>query len=103
MVRLSVKSDLTPSSTTIETGIDESLVTGFNFIQNMDVITISNEDGFQGNVQLIDVTGKTVWSTNQSSSTTSLNIDISHLQTGIFILRITNENQNIYHHKTLKI
>ena len=98
-----IKSDLTSGSTTIETGIDENLNASFNLIQNKDVITISNEVGFQGYIQLIDITGKTVWSINQSSSVTSLNIDISHLQTGIFILRITNDTHNIYHHKILKL
>ena len=98
-----IKSDLTSGSTTIETGIDESLNPGFILIQNKDVITISNDEGFEGNVQLIDITGKTVWSKNQSSSTLSLSIDINHLQTGIFILRITNDTHNIYHHKILKL
>jgi hypothetical protein len=98
-----VKSDLTPGTAAIELGIDENVNNGFTLIQNKNEITITNEDGFQGNIQIIDITGKTVWSSNQSSSTTSLNIDISNLQTGIFILRITNNKQNIYHHKILKM
>ncbi len=97
------KLDLTSDTTSTTTGINDNLSLGFTLIQNQDIVTISNEEGFQGNVHLLDITGKTVWSTNQSSSVTSLNIDISHLQTGIFVLRITNNQQSIYHHKILKV
>ena len=42
-------------------------------------------------------------SSNQPRSAKPLNIDINHLQTEIFILQITYNNQSIYPHKILKI
>ena len=68
-----------------------------NPISETDVLKIESETEFK-NIKLIDITGKTVFETNENIH----EIPVKHLQSGLYIIQLTDYNNHVFSKKIIK-
>ena len=88
---------------------DTDFATGVNELNSNDILLITNESGYSlqsiegisGDIQVIDVTGKVVWTLNNVHSN-SVNIDLNGVSSGIYFVHVMNNNERVYSNKLIK-
>lgn len=88
------------SSNTDTTNGDIS--TGVEDLENQDFVvrtiengfTLINENGINGNIEVYDVAGKVIWNKENVNGSTQVDINISTESTGVYFIRVMN-NENI--------
>ncbi len=68
-----------------------------NPIAENDILKIESETEFK-TIKLIDITGKTVFETNENTH----EIPVKHLQSGLYIIQITDYNNHVFSKKIIK-
>ena len=63
---------------------------------------LSNQDGFTGDILILDLTGKTVWTKTNLDKTNSITISLKGISSGMYILELRNNSERIYQNKILK-
>lgn len=84
------------------TGIREtSNVQGISFYPNpvQDQLTVTNMEEFQGQINILDLSGRSVMTEKLN---TSVEMNMTYLNPGIYILQITNNGQILYSEKFIK-
>tara|TARA_R110002050_G_scaffold97893_3_gene203431 strand:- start:5411 stop:8482 length:3072 start_codon:yes stop_codon:yes gene_type:complete len=95
--------DNSGGQTSLATSIDEMNLSTMRVIQNESELIVSNEKGFSGFVKVVDITGKVIWSKSQNTEVNALTIDISNWNNGVYILHVTNQENQVYRTKFMKI
>ncbi len=82
-------------------GVEETTLEGVSVYPNPSngIITISNENNTANNIVVTDVTGKVVYTT---SANTTATIDLSSNGTGIYLVKISNENGSVVERIVIK-
>tara|TARA_R110002050_G_scaffold97893_3_gene203428 strand:- start:489 stop:3602 length:3114 start_codon:yes stop_codon:yes gene_type:complete len=91
------------SQTTHVTSINEVDLSATRVIQNESELIVTNTNGFSGLVEVVDITGKVIWSKSQKTEVNSLSIDISSFNNGVYILHVTNQENQVYRTKFMKV
>ncbi|MFT6324731.1 MAG: hypothetical protein ACJAWO_002298 [Halieaceae bacterium] len=93
----------TPSDTTSTiTNTTDLTMNGFTIIQSNTGFILSNENGINGTITVMDVTGKVVWHQTKIDHQTSTNISLENVTNGIYFIEVLDKNQRIFSKKILK-
>ena len=76
--------------------------TKFQLLVSSDGYVLTNDDGFMGDIQVIDLSGKLVWNKIQNDEVYSLDINLNKLSHGIYIIQVIRDNQRMYYQEILK-
>ncbi len=87
--------------TTITT-IDELAINAYSVISTNEGFTLKNQDGLAGTINVLDVTGKLVYSTQGDGASTQINIELPHLSTGMYFVELVFKNERVYTAKIWK-
>ncbi len=85
----------TDSSNTTTTLPETLKSNGFNLFQFSNALELTNSNGFSGNLQILDITGKEVWLKRNIENSVSEFISIQQLTGGTYILLITQNNAKV--------
>lgn len=94
-----------PTNDTIDlvTGLDNNtLENKFTLATLPNGYQLSNENGITGNLLLMDVTGKIIWTSSTLDGVQSFRIPTDELSQGIYFIELINENERRYTNKILK-
>ncbi len=75
----------------------------YTFIQNETHLTITNENGIQGDIKVLDALGKVVWMKQNRHESTSQSIAWSGFASGVYHILITRDNETILVKKVVKL
>jgi hypothetical protein len=64
--------------------------------------TLSHPNGINGDIQIMDVTGKVVWTQTNINGNSSVFINLNNMSTGIYFLNVVNNNNRLYYSKIIK-
>jgi hypothetical protein len=67
----------------------------FTVSQNENEILLQNDNGIIGNIKLIDVTGRIVWSKNQVNAN-KISIPWNSQSTGVYFISVENNNNRLF-------
>ncbi len=84
------------------TSIDETLIEKYTVKNTPDGFLLEHSTGIYGAVTVLDITGKTVWSKSNLTGSTSEEINIQELSTGIYFIEVINKNKRLFATKVLK-
>ncbi len=92
-----------PDTTGLTTSITASITNpDFLFIQEDGIIKITNENGFTGNIQIIDISGKQVYAHFGIENSLSQTINLNGIAQGTYFLSITNDHTILYNKQFVK-
>tara|TARA_R110002050_G_scaffold97893_3_gene203434 strand:+ start:18618 stop:27962 length:9345 start_codon:yes stop_codon:yes gene_type:complete len=90
------------TATTV-TGIDDSFIQDqFRLATTPNGYVLSRNEGITGDIVIVDVTGKVIWSKTNINNDLQIMIDLSHVSAGMYILELRNDNERIYQNKIMK-
>jgi hypothetical protein len=87
------------NSDDMTTDVDDVESSNFKLLTNSTGYSLVNMNGIHGNLQILDVTGKVVWSKNNIGGSTQIEIDLNNLSSGIYFIRLENNGNRIYTNK----
>ena len=79
--------------TSVETNNFDS---SFKVIQSNDFITLINDEGFSGAIQLRDITGKLIWQKESIKNSNSERVNISQLTGGTYFITIMKNGERLF-------
>ena len=91
-----------PNYSTNVTGVEDQLESAYTLAYSEQGYSLKNENGINGDIKVMDVTGKTVWTKSVNNSSTSVLINLNQNTTGIYFIEVINNNERIYGNKILK-
>jgi hypothetical protein len=84
------------------TGISEETKSSYSLAFSAQGYSLKNEDGINGTINVMDVTGKSVWNKEVTNNATSVEIKLNQNTAGIYFIEITHNGERLYSNKILK-
>jgi len=80
------------------TSVKETVKSNYLLLTTGEGYILQNDEGINGDIQVIDVTGKVIWTKNNVNSN-QVNIDLTSVSSGLFIIQVINNNERVYTNK----
>ena len=93
------KSDTNSNVTSVN---NEFIENQFTLANTPNGYTLSNQNGLRGEVIVLDVTGKIIWTSQKLNGSHSVAIDLENASSGLYILELRNGSERLYQNKILK-
>ncbi|UTW67274.1 T9SS type A sorting domain-containing protein [bacterium SCSIO 12643] len=84
------------------TSIEDTKVVKFKLVQNSESLTISHPDGINGDIMVIDITGKILFHDSNVFNKNSISISWSDFSSGAYFITIQNNEQRVFFKQVVK-
>jgi hypothetical protein len=84
------------------TSIDENIDPDFNLTQSPEYLSISHPNGLNGNLTVIDITGKILFQKQNLQGTNNLNIYWNNFSSGSYFITIQNGDQITFFRQVIR-
>jgi hypothetical protein len=84
------------------TSVDESIDPNFSLTQSPEYLSISHPNGLNGNLTVIDITGKILFQKQNLQGTNNLNIYWNNFSSGSYFITIQNGNQRTFFRQVIR-
>lgn len=83
------------------TSVEDLSVSNYTLINQNNLLTISNQKGINGDVQVFDINGRLIVSTYKNAN--QIQIDLNAFDAGVYIIKISNDSDANYTEKVVKL
>jgi hypothetical protein len=84
------------------TSVNESIDPDFSLTQNSEYLSISHPNGLDGNLTIIDISGKILFQKQNLQGTNNLNIYWNNFSSGSYFITIRNDEHRIFFKQIIK-
>lgn len=88
--------------TTVTSISDVGQNANYSLLRENNSYILSHPSGINGDVKVIDVTGKVIWTQTNITGNTKIRIDLEAISSGIYFINVISNNERKYHSKIIK-